>query len=154
MPTPDPRAVPCERSAMPSCRPCLPARCCADVHALPMASVDAQDLYRLVSRWAEPVRQPRVELGDLARSHREVVFADDQPDLSGEHIEPLVALVCPQFAFALGWDDDLPDLQAPRLLGEGEDHAAVARARLQPDTRVADLRCADQLVERHLMGFG
>ena len=45
-----------------------------------------------VAGGAEPVRQPGVELGDLAGPH-EVVVAEDQPQPAGEDVEPLVALV-------------------------------------------------------------
>jgi hypothetical protein len=47
------------------------------VHPLPVAAVHAEDLDRLVTRRPEPVRYPRVELGDLARAHRDVVLAED-----------------------------------------------------------------------------
>jgi hypothetical protein len=80
------------------------------VHALAAASVNAQDLDRLVTRGAEPVRKSRVELGDLAGFHRDVVFADDQAHLSGQHVQPFVAVVCPKLALALGRNDDLPDV--------------------------------------------
>jgi hypothetical protein len=40
------------------------------------------------------------------------------------------------------------------LLCQRKDHAAVADAWLEPDARITHVRCADELVERHLMGFG
>jgi hypothetical protein len=48
------------------------------VHPLALGAVDAEDLDRLVSGRAEPVRQPGVELGDLAGLHRDVVLAEDE----------------------------------------------------------------------------
>jgi hypothetical protein len=47
-----------------------------DVLAVPPEQ--AQDLDGLVIRGAEPVRHLGVELGDLARPHREVTLAEDQ----------------------------------------------------------------------------
>ena len=116
--------------------------------------VHAQDLDRLVASRAEPVRQPRVELGHLAWPHGDVVLAEDQAHLPGQDVEPLVAVMGAKVAFALGRDDDLPDREPARLLCEREDQPAVARARLESDARVADLRCADQLVERNLIRLG
>ena len=63
------------------------------MHPLAVASVDAQDLNRLVVCRAEPVRQSGVELGDFAGTHRDVVLAEDQAHLSGQHVQPFVALV-------------------------------------------------------------
>ena len=83
--------------------------------------------------WAEPVRHAGVELCDLAWPHRDVVLAEDQAHLTREHVEPLVALVGAEVALALGRDDDLPDGEPARLLGEREDEPAVAGARLEPD---------------------
>jgi hypothetical protein len=48
------------------------------------------------------VRQPGVERGDLAGSHRDVVLAEDQPHLAGEHVQPLVAGVGAEPALPLG----------------------------------------------------
>lgn len=74
-------------------RSCGAARRGADVHSLAVASVNTQDLDRLVVRGAEPVRQLRVELGDLAGTHRDVVLAEDQSHPSREHGQPFVAVV-------------------------------------------------------------
>jgi hypothetical protein len=54
----------------------------ADVHPLPVAAVDAEDLDGLVAHRAEPVRQAGVELGDLARLQGDVLIAEDQPQLA------------------------------------------------------------------------
>ena len=95
-----------------------------------------------------------VELGHLAGAHRDVVAAEDQPQLPGEHVEPLVALVRAQLGLALlRRDDHLPRMQAARLLGQRDEDTALADSRLEPDAWVAHLRCADQLVQRHLMGL-
>jgi len=56
-----------------------------------------------------------------------------------------------EVALTLGRDDDLPDCQPARLLGERKNQATVPCARLEPDARVANLRGADQLVERNLV---
>ena len=47
-----------------------------------MAAVDAEDLDKLIIRWAEPVRQLGVELGGFAGSHGDVVLAQDQSHLA------------------------------------------------------------------------
>ena len=77
--------------------------------------MNAKDLNRLVIRWAEPVRQSRIELSDFARTHRDVVFTDDQPYLTGKHVQPFVALVGAKPTVALGRNDDFPHMQAARL---------------------------------------
>ncbi len=46
-----------------------------------------------VAGGAEPVRDARVELGGLARLHDEIVLGEPQPQLPGQHVHPLVALV-------------------------------------------------------------
>ena len=116
--------------------------------------MDAEDLDRVVALGAEPVRQPGVELVDLARAHRDVVLAEDQPQPAREDVQPLVALVDAQLAVALGWNDDLPHLHGARLLREREDQPALPPAWSEPDPGIADLGCADELVERNLMGLG
>ena len=75
--------------------------------------------------------------------------------LSGEHVEPFVALVGAKLGIALLWrDDHLPGVQATRLLRERDEDAAFAGSRLEPDAGIADLGCADQLVQRDLVGLG
>jgi hypothetical protein len=59
-----------------------------------------------------------------------------------------------EVALAFGRDHDLPNGEPGCLLGEREDQAAVAGARLEADPRVADFTCADQFVERNLVGVG
>lgn len=58
------------------------ARRRADAHVLTVAAVNTEDLNRLVTGRAEPVRDPGVELGDLARPHRDVVLAEDEPHVA------------------------------------------------------------------------
>jgi thioredoxin reductase len=116
--------------------------------------VDAQDLDRIVVRRTEPVRQSRVELGDFAGPHRDVVLAEDQSHLPGQDVQPLVAVVRPKLTLPFRRNDDLPHVHATRLLCQRKDHSAVADARLEPNSRIADVGCADELVERHLMDFG
>src|SRR5215207_6621295 len=132
----------------------LVARRGADVHALAVAAVHAEDLDRLVAGRAEPVRQAGVELGDLARLPRDVVLAQDQPHLAREHVEPLIARVGAEPALPFGRDDDLPHRHPAGLLCEGIDEPAVARARPGADARVTDPRRADELVKRQMKGVG
>ena len=108
-----------------------------------------------VASRTEPVREPGVELGDLTGSHRDVVVGEDQAQLPGQHVEPLVAVVGAQLGFAaLGRDDHLPRVLTGRLLGQRHDDAAVADPRLEPDPGIADLGRADELVERHPVRLG
>ena len=96
-----------------------------------------------------------IDGGRRADVHPLTVAAVDAEDLDGlvvRRAEP--ALVRAELALARGRDDDLPDVEPARLLRQRKDHAAVADARLEPDSRVADVRGADELVERNLMGFG
>jgi len=58
------------------------ARGGADVHALAVTAVDAQDLDRLAVGGAEPMRHPGVELGDFAWPHDDVVLTKDQAHLA------------------------------------------------------------------------
>ena len=71
------------------------------------------------------MRKTRIELGNFAGPHRDVVLAEDQPHL--------------------------PRKQAARLQGQREHETSVAALRLEADARVADLGPADELVERDLM---
>ncbi len=63
------------------------------MHALPLRAEQAQHLGRLRPGAAEPMRDPRVELGDLAGLHDEVVLGQQEPQLPREHVHPLIALV-------------------------------------------------------------
>jgi thioredoxin reductase len=126
----------------------------ANVHPLAVAAVNAQNLNWLVACRPEPVRHARIELRDLARAHRDVVLAEDQPHLAREDVQPLVAFVGAELALSLRRDDDLPDREPGRLLRERKDQTAVAGARLETNARVSYLRRADQFVERHLVRVG
>ena len=44
-------------------------------------------------RAAEPVRDLGVELGDLAGPEHQVLVAEDEPDVAGQDVDPLVAVV-------------------------------------------------------------
>ena len=44
-------------------------------------------------------------------------------------------------------------MQAARLLGGRNEDPALADSRLEPDAWVAQLRCADRLVQRYLMSL-
>lgn len=133
---------------------CLSPGRCADVHSLAAGAVHAQYLDRLVIRRTEPVRHAGIELGNFALAHCDVVLAQDESHLPGQHVQPFVPFMRTELAFPRGRNDHFPHLQTARLLGKGEDHAPVADAWLQPDARVADLGRADQFVERHLIHRG
>ena len=57
----------------------------------------AEYLDGLVACRSEPMREARVKLPDLAGTHRHVVVGEDQTELSGEHIQPLVTLMGAKF---------------------------------------------------------
>ena len=59
-----------------------------------------------------------------------------------------------EVALSLWRDDDLPDGKSTRLLGKRKDQTTVPGARFESDARVADLGCADQLVEGNLIRRG
>src|SRR5262249_988135 len=131
-----------------SCPVSLAAIRCSYVHPLTPAAVNAENLDRLVTCWTEPVREPGVELGDLARPQRDLVLPKDDPHPAREHVKPLIPRVRSQLSCPLGWDHDLPYRKATRVLGQREHEAAVAATRLESDARVAHLGRADELVER------
>jgi hypothetical protein len=127
------------------------------MHALALRAEEHQHLSRLRRGAAEPVRDASVELGDLAGLHDEVMLGQSQPQLPGQHVHPLVALVDLLFGVAVGpgWrDDHLVCPRPARPLGQRDERAVMAAKRLQPDTRVARRWRADEVVERHLIGAG
>jgi hypothetical protein len=144
-----------ERAIRSRTRPRRPARRGPEVHPLALRTEQAEDLDRLVAGRPEPVGHAGVELGDLAGSELDVVVGDDEPQPSGEHVQPLVALVDPEVGLlAARRDHDLPGLDAAGLSGERHDDPAVAVLWSEADPRVADLGRADEIVERHLVGLG
>ena len=54
---------------------------------------EAEQLDGLIAGCTEPVRYPGVELGDLAGLHREIVAAEQQPQLAAEYVQPFVPVV-------------------------------------------------------------
>jgi len=83
------------------------------------------------------------------------MIAEDQPESSGQDVEPFVALV----GLGLGrrlvdWDDHLPGLQGSGMLGQRQDGTAVDLARLQAHARVAALGYADEFIEGDAVGCG
>ena len=125
------------------------------MHPLTGLSEQAQELHRIVPGGTEPVRDSGVELGHLALLQDQVVIGDDQPQPTGQHVQPLVALVDPQRRCLVGrLDDHLPGLDPSGLAGERDHDPSVAVLGHELDPRVPDLRGADQLVERHLVGLG
>ncbi len=106
-----------------------------------------EDLDGLVTCGAEPVRKPCVELSHLARAHCDVMLAEDQSHLAGQHVQPFVALMSAKLGLvALRRDDDFPGVLTRGLSGQWDDESALAHPRTRPDSGVADLRCPDQLV--------
>jgi hypothetical protein len=110
-----------------------------------MSAEQAEDLDGLVTCGSEPVREPGVELSDLAGAHGDVVFGQDQPHLSRQHVEPFVALMGAKLWFVgLRRDNHFPGVQTPRLAGQRDDDASVTDFWSQPDSGVAYRGCPDQ----------
>src|SRR5437773_1383725 len=65
------------------------------VGAFTLGAEQAEHLGRPVAAAAEPVRDPGVELGGLARPQHHVLVAEHQAELAVQDVEPLVALVDP-----------------------------------------------------------
>ena len=110
---------------------------------------EAEQLDGLIAGCTEPVRYLGVELGDLAGLHREVVAAEQQPQLAAEYVQPFVPVVRLElWPLALGRDHHLPGVHSIRMLGERHDNPRTPLLWLWPDPRVADLGGADEVVER------
>jgi hypothetical protein len=129
------------------------------VHALALRAEEHQQLGRLGTGAAKPVRDAGVELGDLAGLHDEVVLGEPQPQPPGQDVHPLIALVGLLLDVAVvagrGWrDDDLVRPRPARPLRQRNERAAMAAERLQADARVARRGRADQVIERHLVRAG
>src|SRR5690606_10074532 len=137
----------------PSCRSRSPGPC-PDVHPLALRAEQTEELHRPLPRRSEPVRHPGVELGGLPRRQHHVVLAEHQPQLPGQHVQPLVALVRARLRllFALRFQH-LVRLEAAGLAGERPVGAAAPHDRPGPHARVAHRRRPDQLVQRHPVGL-
>jgi hypothetical protein len=128
----------------------------AQVGTLALAAEKAEKLDGLpFGGGAEPMRDPRIELGGLAGAKGQVMIAEAQPEAAVEHINPLVALVGLQVvrvtavpATAVGRDDELVGLDTARALGQRDHRHAVPRDRAQVDARVTGGRGVDELVQR------
>ena len=85
--------------------------------ALALSTRDAENLDRSILGGTEPVRNLRVELGHLARAHRHVMAAEQQPQLARPHVQPHIALVRAQLRLTtLGRND--PSTRAYPVVGE------------------------------------
>jgi hypothetical protein len=129
------------------------------VQALALRAEEREHLGRLGPGAAEPVRDARVELRDLAGRHDEIMLGQSQSQLPGQHVHPLVALV--RFLLRAGpllsadrRDDHLVRPRPARPLGQRDERPAIAVERLQLDPRVADRGRAHEVVERDLVGAG
>jgi hypothetical protein len=129
--------------------------CEYDVDKAAVLAEQAEDLDGSITGGAEPVRDLRVELGDLAGRHRDVVVTEDQPELAAQDVQPLMALMCPELGLAaFGWDHHLPGVLTERVLRERYDDPTTPLLRLQSDPRISHLWRANQLFERDAMGLG
>ena len=119
------------------------------MHTLTGPAEDAQHLCGSGSGGSEPVRHLGVELGCLADTEHEVLITEDQPHVAREDVEPLEPVVGAGSRSRLrGRDHDLPGLDTPGMR-QRHDGPAVHPSRSEADSRIAHLRGADQVVERH-----
>src|SRR5919106_185603 len=102
---------------------------------------------------AEPVRRPGRELDGLARLDREVIQAEDQPQLAAEDVDPVVSLVYVQLGHvrrgaALRADGDFEGMEAAGggASGERPHRHSVISAWLGAHARVLAGRRGEQLV--------
>src|SRR5712664_3003081 len=113
----------------------------AQVGALSFAAEQAEELDGLPAGGAEPVRDAGVELGRLAGRERQVVLAEHQAETAVEHVDPLVALVCPRVGIAapvpaIGGNDQLVCLDAARPLRQRDHRHALPGRGAQVDTGI------------------
>ena len=130
---------------------------CTHMHALTLRAEEAEEFDGRRAGSPEPVRDAGVELGRLTRSQQKVVLAENNPQLAAQDVQPLVALVHLQVRFLAGatrGDDQLVRLQPARTAGEWQHRHPVAGKGLCVDAWIAGRRCADQLIERDLVGLG
>ncbi len=94
------------------------------------------------------------KLRGLSRAESKVLVAEQEPDVSVHHPEPLVPLVgagARRSPPRCGWVDHFERLDASGASGQWHEGHAVARPRAQVDARVAGLRRCDQVVERDVV---
>jgi hypothetical protein len=133
---------------------CLLAWLRARMHSFPWPPEEAQDLRWVLTRAAEPVRQPCVELRRFAHVEHKIAIADDQTDLTGKDVQPFVAVVNSRARLGLRRrDDDLPRLDAARLSGKRKHRATVHTSRLETNPRVTDLGSPDKVIQRYPIGL-
>ncbi len=84
--------------------------------AFALAAEQAQQLDRPVADAAEPVRDPRIELGGLARMQDEILIAEHQPQLAVQDVEPLIAFVGLRLGVGTAVRDDVASASAARVV--------------------------------------
>ena len=126
----------------------------AAVDPLTLRTEQAEDLGRLRPVAAEPVRDPGVELGHLARAEHQVVVAEDEPHPPGQDVEPLVALMRTQpRSPLLGGTMIFHACTPPGCRVSGITVRPFRLLGLEPNAGVAHLRRADEIVERDPVGL-
>lgn len=91
------------------------------------------------------MRDPRVELGDLAGPQHEILLAEHQPEPTGEHVHPVVAFVGAQVGIgATRPEHELVRLDPSAVAGEGDDGRSVTVPRvLRPSPPGVAVRSLD-----------
>src|SRR5689334_8529951 len=130
----------------------------ADVGAFALLADEAEVLDGTGAGGAEPVRGAGVELGGFAWLEEEIVLAEDQAERAVEHVDPVVALVGPQFGYRVvvaGRADELVGLDPAGPAGQGQDDRAVTGGDgAQVDAGIAGRRGVDEFVEGDAVGAG
>jgi thioredoxin reductase len=124
------------------------------VHPLTLRTEQAQQLGRIRARAGEPVRDVGVELGGLAGRQDHVVFAENEPQPAGQHVQPLVSLVRAQVGIPgllVRREDHLVRLETAGPAGQRDVGHAMPGERGGMDARIPGGRGADQLIKLHLM---
>ena len=125
-----------------------------DVHPLALAAKDTEYFCLLIPSAAEPMRHVRIELGHLPRTKDQIMVTEHKAHPPRKDIKPLVSFVFLQDGLDLGRrDNDLPGLHTPGLAGQRDDSTPVGIPGLKANTGITDLRCTNQLIQRHTVSL-
>lgn len=113
---------------------------------------EVQDLYDVGVVWPEPVWFGGVELRYLAGVQGVLVVSDDEPQCSGQDVEPFVTIVGDQ-PWLTGAEYLFEDLHSAGVRRQRNDNApTVVAMGFQVDAGITGRRCSDELVQRDTVG--
>lgn len=119
------------------------------MHPLPVPTEQTQDFYGAVTSATEPVFSTRVELGGLPRFQNHIVFPDDQPQPTGQNVQPLDTLVSSGHRCrAVGWQDHFECLSRPRKVRQRHHQHSVTSHGSRMNPGIANRRGTHQIIER------